>query len=65
MLEQELFNLSVEQSFQLEQYSRMIDNTADVTTLRNIAKLMLQSYQRQRAATQWVMKKALMSEVGR
>ncbi len=65
MLEQELFNLSVEQSFQLEQYSRMIDNTADVTTLRNIAKLMLQSYQRQRAATQWVMKKSLMSEVGR
>jgi hypothetical protein len=66
MLEQDLFNLTVEQSFQLEHYSRLIDKTTDVKTLRSIAKLMLQSYQKQRAATQWVMKKSLLdTEWGR
>jgi hypothetical protein len=53
----ELFQLTFEQSFALEKYSRFIDETADVETLKRVAKLMLESYQKQRAATQWLMRK--------
>lgn len=58
----ELFQLTMEQSFSLQKYSRIIDETNDISTLKEIAKLMLSSYQRQRAATQWVMKKAIDAE---
>jgi hypothetical protein len=57
--EHELFQLTFEQSFALEKYSRIIDETDDIDTLKRVAKLMLESYQRQRAATQWLMKKHL------
>jgi hypothetical protein len=55
--ENDLFGLSFEQCFVLEKYCRVIDSTTDIDTLRGVAKLMLQSYQKQRAATQWLMRK--------
>lgn len=55
----EIFGLSMSQEFQTEYYSRQLDNIKDPDTLRKAAKLMLVSYQRQRAATQWLLKQNL------
>ena len=53
--------LSTAQSFEVERFSRAIDQTQDVGQLREIAKQLLQAWQSQKAATQWVMKQGLSS----
>jgi hypothetical protein len=51
--------LSLVQQFELERMNRAIDETGDVTALRGIAKQLLQAWQSQKAATQWVMRQQL------
>ena len=51
--------LSLSQRFELEAHSRLIDDLTDVETLRSIAKLILQSWYSQKAATAWVMRQGL------
>ena len=46
--------LSVGQQFEIERLSRAIDATADPEALKTIAKQLLQAWQTQRAATNWV-----------
>jgi len=46
--------LSVSQQFEIERLSRAIDATADPEALKTIAKQLLQAWQTQRAATNWV-----------
>lgn len=49
-------SLTTTQQFELERMSRAIDATSDVAALRKLAKELLQAWQCQKAATQWVMK---------
>jgi hypothetical protein len=51
--------LSLGQQFELERMSRAIDETADPKVLQGIAKQLLQAWQSQKAATQWVMRQQL------
>lgn len=51
--------LSISQSFEKERFTRAINETNDVETLRQIATLLLQSWFTQRAATQWVIGQSL------
>ena len=51
--------LSLGQQFELERMSRAIEATADLQTLQGIAKQLLQAWQSQKAATQWVMHQQL------
>ena len=51
--------LSLGQQFELERMSRAIEATADLQTLHGIAKQLLQAWQSQKAATQWVMRQQL------
>jgi hypothetical protein len=51
--------LSLGQQFELERMSRAIDETGDLMALRGIAKQLLQAWQSQKAATQWVMRQQL------
>lgn len=55
----EPLSLSLGQQFELERMSRAIDETGDLTALRGIAKQLLQAWQSQKAATQWVMRQQL------
>jgi hypothetical protein len=60
----EPLTLSLGQQFELERMNRAIDETADLAALRNIAKQLLQAWQSQKAATQWVMRQQLLSPPG-
>lgn len=51
--------LSLGQKFELERMSRAIDATGDPQALRGLAKQLLQAWQSQKAATQWVMRQQL------
>lgn len=51
--------LSLDQQFELERMNRAIDETGDLMALRGIAKQLLQAWQSQKAATQWVMRQQL------
>jgi hypothetical protein len=51
--------LSLGQQFELERMTRAIDDTADLVALRGIAKQLLEAWQSQKAATQWVMRQQL------
>jgi hypothetical protein len=51
--------LSTAQRFEIERFSRAIDTTTDVVVLRALAKQLLQAWQVQRAATNWVMQQGL------
>jgi hypothetical protein len=51
--------LSLGQQFELERMNRAIDETADPKVLQGIAKQLLQAWQSQKAATQWVMRQQL------
>lgn len=51
--------LSLTQRFELEAHSRLLDDIDDTETLRNMAKLLLQSWYAQKAATAWVMRQGL------
>ena len=55
----EPLSLSLGQQFELERMSRAIDETADLSALRGIAKQLLQAWQSQKAATQWVLRQQL------
>ena len=47
-------DLSIGQQFEIERFSRAIDATADPEALKAIAKQLLQAWQTQKAATNWV-----------
>jgi hypothetical protein len=49
----EPIQLSVGQQFEIERHSRLLDEVDDVATLRNLAKMLLQSWIMQQAATKW------------
>jgi 3-methyladenine DNA glycosylase AlkC len=51
--------LSVSQQFELERFNRAIDATADPDALRSIAKQLLQAWQTQKAATNWVIRQQM------
>jgi len=51
--------LSTAQQFELERHSRLLDEIEDAPTLRNMAKLFLQSWFAQKAATAWVMRQGM------
>ena len=51
--------LTLTQRFELEAHSRLLDDIDDPETLRNLAKLALQSWYTQKAATAWVMRQGL------
>jgi hypothetical protein len=59
MNESKIFEPSIAQQFQTEKYNRIFDQINDPDILRKAAKLMLDAYQKQRAATQWIMKQHL------
>ena len=48
--------LTIAQQFELERMTRTIDGTSDVKELRKLAKMLLQAWHSQKAATQWVMR---------
>lgn len=48
--------LTVAQQFDIERISRTIDGTDCVATLRNMCKLLLKSWQSQKAATDWAIR---------
>jgi hypothetical protein len=47
------------QKFEIERFSRAIDGTTDLDTLRGIARKLLDAWMSQRAATRWVMDQQL------
>ena len=51
--------LTAAQAFEVERHNRLLDAIEDVPTLRNMAKLLLQSWYAQKAATAWVMRQGL------
>ncbi len=51
--------LSLGQQFEVERMNRVIESTADLEALQGLAKQLLQAWQSQRAATQWVMRQQL------
>jgi len=51
--------LTLGQKFELERMSRVIDSTGDAQLLRGLAKQLLNAWQAQRAATDWVMRQQL------
>jgi hypothetical protein len=51
--------LSAAQAFEVERHSRLLDEISDVQTLRNFAKLLLQSWYAQKAATAWAIRQGL------
>jgi hypothetical protein len=55
----ESISLSLGQQFELERMSRVIDDTHDPQTLQRLAKQLLQAWQSQKAATQWLMRQQL------
>ena len=50
--------LTLWQKFEIEKFSREIDNSKDVQKLRDIAKQLLVSWKQQQAATAWVIQQA-------
>ena len=51
--------MTINQRFELERISREIDATADPQQLQVIAKQLLQAWQSQRAATDWVIRQQM------
>ncbi len=51
--------LSLGQQFELERMCRVIDSTGDPQSLRGLAKQLLQAWQAQKAATEWMMRQQL------
>lgn len=52
-------DLTIAQQFEIERHSRLLDEIQDVETLRNLAKLLLQSWHAQKAATAWVLRQGM------
>lgn len=55
----EPLSLTMGQQFEIERFNRAIDGTSDPNSLRAISKQLLQAWQTQKAATQWVMRQQL------
>lgn len=55
--------LSTEQHFQLEQFNRALDATSDPAQLRQLAKQLLEAWQTQKAATNWVIRQEGLSPI--
>jgi hypothetical protein len=51
--------LTPAQAFEVERHSRLLGKVDDAPTLRNLAKLLLQSWYAQKAATAWVMRQGM------
>ena len=51
--------MSITQQFELERMNRAIEATADPQQLKIIAKQLLQAWQSQRAATDWVIRQQM------
>ena len=51
--------LSLNQSFEKERFGRAIEDSNDLKEVKEIAKVLLNGWFTQRAATQWVLKEAL------
>ena len=51
--------LTPAQAFEVERHSRLLDEITDAKTLRNMAKLLLQSWYAQKAATAWAIRQGL------
>jgi 3-methyladenine DNA glycosylase AlkC len=51
--------LTMTQQFEMERINRAIDSTADPEQLQSIAKQLLQAWQSQRAATDWVIRQQM------
>jgi hypothetical protein len=50
--------LTTAQQFEQERMARFIDETSDIETMRSIAKLLLQGWMTQKAATTWAIHQA-------
>jgi hypothetical protein len=51
--------LTLAQAFEVERHSRLLDEITDAKTLRNMAKLLLQSWCAQKAATAWAIRQGM------
>jgi hypothetical protein len=51
--------MTVGQEFELERMRRTIEGTTDVAELQKLAKMLLQAWQGQRAATAWAMRQGM------
>ena len=52
-------DLTISQRFELERMRRTIDETSDVVELQKLAKMLLQAWHSQKAATGWMMRRGL------
>ncbi|KZR85796.1 MULTISPECIES: hypothetical protein [unclassified Synechococcus] len=50
--------LTLGQKFEIEKFSREIDNSKDVQQLRSIAKDLLMAWQQQQAASAWAIRQS-------
>jgi len=48
--------LTLGQKFEIEKFSREIDNSDDLAALRSIAKDLLMAWQQQQAASAWIVR---------
>ena len=48
--------LTLGQKFEIEKFSRKIDNSKDLQALRSIAKDLLVAWKQQQAASDWIMR---------
>ena len=48
--------LTLGQKFEIEKFSREIDNSDDLASLRSIAKDLLVAWKQQQAASAWIMR---------
>lgn len=55
-MESDPIELSLGQQFEIERMTRAIDNTTEIETLWAITKQLLQAWQVQRAAANWVIR---------
>jgi hypothetical protein len=51
--------LTPAQAFEVERHGRLLDEISDAPTLRNLAKLLLQSWYAQKAATAWAIRQGM------
>ena len=47
--------LTLGQKFEIEKFSRDVDNTSDIQQLRTLAKDLLVAWKQQQSATTWIM----------
>ena len=48
--------LTLGQKFEIEKFSREIDNSEDLSALKSIAKDLLMAWQQQQAASAWIVR---------